>query len=71
MEFSRPEYWRRYPGEEIGYPLQYSGLEDSMDCIVYGVAKSRIQLSDMHPLTHSGRYRKVTTLLALRMEIIL
>ena len=23
-------------------PLQYSGLENSMDCIVYGVAKSRI-----------------------------
>ena len=29
------------PGERIGYPLQYSGLENSMDCIVYGVAKSR------------------------------
>ena len=23
------------------YPLQYSGLENSMDCIVHGVAKSR------------------------------
>ena len=22
------------------YPLQYSGLENSMDCTVYGVAKS-------------------------------
>ena len=30
----------RSPGERIGYPLQYSGLENSMDCIVYGVAKS-------------------------------
>ena len=30
----------RSPGEGIGYPLQYSGLENSMDCIVYGVAKS-------------------------------
>ena len=28
------------PGEGKGYPLQYSGLEDSMDCIVHGVAKS-------------------------------
>ena len=27
--------------EGIGYPLQYSGLENSMDCIVHGVAKSR------------------------------
>ena len=24
-----------------GYPLQYSGLENSMDCIVHGIAKSR------------------------------
>ena len=23
----------RSAGEEIGYPLQYSGLENSMDCI--------------------------------------
>ena len=26
----------RSPGEEKGYPLQYSGLENSMDCIVHG-----------------------------------
>ena len=31
----------RSPGEEKGYPLQYPGLENSMDCIVLGVAKSR------------------------------
>ena len=24
-----------------GYPLQYSGLENSMDCIVHGVRKSQ------------------------------
>ena len=35
-------------GEGNGYPLQYSGLENSMDCIVRGVAKSRTQLSDFH-----------------------
>ena len=29
------------PEEGKGYLLQYSGLENSMDCIVYGVAKSR------------------------------
>ena len=38
----------RSPGEGKGYPLQYSGLENSMDCIVYGVEKSRTQLSDFH-----------------------
>ena len=30
----------RSAGEGIGYPLQYSGLENSMDCIVHGVAES-------------------------------
>ena len=39
---------RRSPGEGIDYPLQYSGLENSMDCIVHGVAKSWTQLSDFH-----------------------
>ena len=32
----------RSPGGENGYPLQYSGLENSMDCIGCGVAKSQI-----------------------------
>ena len=31
----------RSPGEEKGYPHQYSGLENSMDCIAHGVAKSQ------------------------------
>ena len=30
----------RSPGEGKGYPLKYSGLENSMNCIVHGVAKS-------------------------------
>jgi len=30
----------RHPGEEKGYPLQYSGLENSMDSVVRGVAES-------------------------------
>ena len=38
----------RSSGEGIGYPIQYSGLESSMDCIVHGVAKSRKRLSDFH-----------------------
>ena len=32
----------RYPVEGNGYLLQYSGLENSVDCIVHGVAKSQI-----------------------------
>ena len=38
----------RSPGEGKGYPLQYSGLENSMDYIVHGVTKSWTQLSDFH-----------------------
>ena len=34
----------RSPGEGKGYPLQYSGLENPMDCIVLGVTKSRTQM---------------------------
>ena len=30
----------RSPGEGKGYPLQYSGLENYMNCIVHGVSKS-------------------------------
>jgi len=38
-------------GEWKGYPLQYSGLENSMDCIAHGVAKGWRWLSDFH-FTH-------------------
>ena len=38
----------RSPGEGKGYPLQYSGLEDSMGCIVHGITKSQTQLSNFH-----------------------
>ena len=36
------------PGEKKVYPLQYSGLENSMDCIIHGVAKNRTRLRDFH-----------------------
>ena len=38
----------RSPGKRKDYSLQYSGLENSMDCIVHGVTKSRTRLSDFH-----------------------
>ena len=34
--------WEDSPGEGKGYPLQSSGLENSMDCIVLGVAESDV-----------------------------
>ena len=36
--------------EGKGYPLPSSSLENSMDCIVYGVAKSQTRLNDFHSL---------------------
>ena len=41
----------RSPGGGKGYPLQYSGLENSMDYIVHGVTKSWTRLRDFH--THT------------------
>ena len=38
----------RSPGEGKGYLFQYSGLENSRDCIVHGVAKSWTRLSEFH-----------------------
>ena len=36
------------PGDREGYPLQYSDLENSMDCVVRGVTKSQTQLNNFH-----------------------
>ena len=38
----------RSTGEGKGYPLQYSGLENSIDCVVQGVTKSQTRLSNFH-----------------------
>ena len=38
----------RSPGEEKGYPLQYSDLENSMDYTAHGITKSQTWLSDFH-----------------------
>ena len=45
--------WRR---EKL--PFQYSGLENSMDCIVHGVAKSQTQVSNFHFHGSAGRSPK-------------
>ena len=55
----------RPAGEGIGYPLQYSGPDNSMDWIVHGVTKSQTWLSDFH--FHGGGLvpKLCTTLLTL------
>ena len=56
----------RSPGEGKGYSLQCSGLENSMDRIAHGVAKSRIQLSDVH-FHFAFTFKWLTTLTALEL----
>ena len=57
------------PGEGKGYPLQYSGLENSMDCTVHGVPKSQIQLSDFHSPQTTQIF--ISSLFTLRLHTIL
>ena len=38
----------RFSREGKRYSLQYSGLENSMDCIGHGITKSQKQISDFH-----------------------
>ena len=46
----------RSPGDWKGYPLQYSGPENSVDCIVHRVAKSWTGLSDFYFYFHFHIY---------------
>ena len=46
----------RSPGGRKDYPLQYSGLENSTDSIVHGVAKSQTGLSDFHSHIYIHNY---------------
>ena len=57
---------RRSPGEGKGYLLPYSGLENSMDCRVHGVAKSGTWLSDLHFHFHFQEKRNQEFLLGSR-----
>ena len=55
----------RSPGEEKVYPLQYSGLDNSMNCI-HGVAKSHTQLSKFH----SHPYITIGKIIALTRQTL-
>ena len=58
----------RSPGEGKGYPLQYSGLGNSLDCTVHGVTKSQTRLSDS--AYHSTNSQYITTDRALELKNI-
>ena len=72
----------RSPGEGEGYPLQYSGLENSMDCVVHGVAKGRTRLrvflththththTDTHTHGHTHRHTHTRTYTQLLYSVV-
>ena len=62
---------RRSPGKGKDYPLQYSGLENSMNSIVHRVANSRIRLSHFHVSVrpHLPACNLPTTLLSSRRRV--
>ena len=51
----------RSAGEGKGYPLQYSGLENSMDCIIHGVAESDMteRLSLITTISSQERHKNI------------
>ena len=58
------------PGEGRGYLFQCSGLENSVDCVVHGVAKCRTRLSDSHSLLQTKAPAILpTTASALGMQV--
>ena len=48
--------WEDSLGERKDYPLQYSLLKNSIDCIVHGVAESQTQLSTLYFLSYTYTY---------------
>ena len=50
----------RSPGEGNGCQHQYSGLENSMDCVVHGVAKTQTYLINFHFHFKDGIVNKST-----------
>ena len=60
----------RSPGEGKGYPLQCSGLENPMDCIVHGVAKTQTGLCNLQFHFHLVHYCKVLDLLLKMCSIL-
>ena len=56
------------PGERKGYPLQYSGLENSMDCIVRGIEKESDTTEQLSLSLFSFTHHNVTLMEALLLS---
>ena len=59
----------RSPREGKGYLLQYSGPENSMDCIAHGVRKCQTQLSDFSLSSQGGLFKFMNHLSLLRASV--
>ena len=59
---------RRSHGEGKGFSLQYSGLENSMACIVHGVAKNQTRLNDFHFHFHTDSWASHTVLVVKNLS---
>ena len=51
--------WEDPPEEGMATHSQYSGLENSMDCVVHGVAKSQTRLKDFHSLQNNSESENI------------
>ena len=60
----------RSSGQGNGYPLHYSGLENSMGCIVQGVANSWTRLSDSHLHSHFLMVNLILNLVDMFLQYI-
>ena len=58
----------RYLGEGKGYPVQYSGLENSKDYTVQGVEKSQSWLCDFHFTHKKNRHDKPLATLTTKKQ---
>ena len=60
----------RSSGEGKEYPLQNSGLENSMDCIPYEVTKSQTQLSEFHFhfLSKNAMFWKINYMIFIHLQ---
>jgi len=57
-------------GEGKGYPLQYSVLENSMECIVHGDTRSQTRLSDFTSVNgHLGHFHAFAIVNSAAMNI--
>ena len=54
-----------------GYPLQYSSLDNSMDCIVHGVTKNQTRLSDLKKKNCMRQFLIMSSYLSIHPSICL